>query len=247
MASYYGAAFHGRRTANGEVYDMASISAAHPTMPLPSYARVTNVSNGRSIIVRVNDRGPYHSNRVMDVSQKVAEALDFRRMGTAEVKIDYMGRAGLEGSDEKLLMASLRTDGRPAQLDGAPGFGLGTMFANNDSEPPPPRVPVATRAAPQRLALMTETDPDVEVPAVVATRTVLPPVNAPLPPVRPFDLGTLPGADVPIGASRSAAVGPREVYSTVAERQAPAPIARSLALMPPPRPAFADDAFPPRR
>jgi rare lipoprotein A len=88
MASYYGAAFHGRRTANGEVYDMSSISAAHPTMPLPSYARVTNVTNGRSIIVRVNDRGPFHSNRVMDVSQRVAQALDFRRMGTAQVKID---------------------------------------------------------------------------------------------------------------------------------------------------------------
>ena len=60
MASWYGAAFHGRRTANGEVYDMASLSAAHPTMPLPSYARVTNLGNGYSVIVRVNDRGPYH-------------------------------------------------------------------------------------------------------------------------------------------------------------------------------------------
>ena len=60
MASWYGAAFHGRRTANGEVYDMASFSAAHPTMPLPSYARVTNLGNGYSVVVRVNDRGPYH-------------------------------------------------------------------------------------------------------------------------------------------------------------------------------------------
>ena len=85
MASYYGAAFHGRRTANGEVYDMASVSAAHPTMPLPSYARVTNTRNGHSIIVRVNDRGPYHSNRVMDVSSRVAEALDFKRFGTAPI------------------------------------------------------------------------------------------------------------------------------------------------------------------
>ena len=69
-ASWYGEAFHGRRTANGEVYDRDGISAAHPTMPLPAYARVTNMLNNRSIIVRVNDRGPYHGGRVMDVSQQ---------------------------------------------------------------------------------------------------------------------------------------------------------------------------------
>ncbi len=78
MASWYGAAFHGRRTANGEVYDMGSITAAHPTMPLPSYARVTNLSNGYSVIVRVNDRGPYHGGRVMDVSSRAADVLGFQ-------------------------------------------------------------------------------------------------------------------------------------------------------------------------
>src|SRR5690606_21561311 len=67
IASWYGRASHGRLTANGEVYDMDSISAAHPTLPIPSYARVTNLNNKRSIIVRVNDRGPYHANRVIDV------------------------------------------------------------------------------------------------------------------------------------------------------------------------------------
>ena len=93
MASWYGAAFHGRRTANGEVYDMASLSAAHPTMPLPSYARVTNLENGYSVIVRVNDRGPYHAGRVMDVSSRVADVLDMKAMGTAKVKVDYVGAA----------------------------------------------------------------------------------------------------------------------------------------------------------
>jgi rare lipoprotein A len=84
-ASWYGAAFHGRRTSNGEVYDMRSVSAAHPTWPLPSYVRVTNTGNGRSMIVRLNDRGPFHSSRIMDVSSRVAEALDFKRMGTASI------------------------------------------------------------------------------------------------------------------------------------------------------------------
>ena len=118
MASWYGAAFHGRRTANGEVYDMASLSAAHPTMPLPSYARVTNLENGYSVIVRVNDRGPYHAGRVMDVSSRVADVLDMKAMGTAKVKVDYVGPAPIEGSDDSQLLASLRTDGSPANMIG---------------------------------------------------------------------------------------------------------------------------------
>src|SRR6185503_5230077 len=73
LASWYGEDFHGRLTANGEVYDMQSISAAHPTLPIPSYARVTNLANQRSIIVRVNDRGPYHQNRLIDVSVRTAK------------------------------------------------------------------------------------------------------------------------------------------------------------------------------
>ncbi len=127
MASWYGAAFHGRRTANGEVYDMASLSAAHPTMPLPSYARVTNLSNGYSVIVRVNDRGPYHAGRVMDVSSRVADVLDMKAMGTAHVKVDYVGPAPMEGSDDSQLLASLRTDGSPASMI---GYSAPVMMAN---------------------------------------------------------------------------------------------------------------------
>ena len=69
LASWYGRTFHGRKTANGEVYDMDGLSGAHPTLPLPSYARVTNLKNGRSIVVRVNDRGPYKRGRIIDVSR----------------------------------------------------------------------------------------------------------------------------------------------------------------------------------
>ena len=77
LASWYGDDFHGRLTANGEVFDMTSISAAHPTLPMPSYARVTNLRNGKSLIVRVNDRGPFHANRVIDVSYRAANLLEF--------------------------------------------------------------------------------------------------------------------------------------------------------------------------
>jgi rare lipoprotein A len=113
LASWYGDDFHGRLTANGEVYDMTSLSAAHPTLPMPCYARVTNLSNGKSLIVRVNDRGPYHGNRVMDVSSRAAELLDFKSSGVARVRVEYVGRAPLEGSDDRLLVATLRT-GVPA-------------------------------------------------------------------------------------------------------------------------------------
>src|ERR1700694_1262395 len=112
-ASWYGDDFHGRQTANGEVFDMASLTAAHPTLPMPSYARVTNLSNGKSLIVRVNDRGPYHGNRLIDVSNRAAELLEFKGNGVARVRVEYVARAPLEGSDDRQLMATLRT-GVPA-------------------------------------------------------------------------------------------------------------------------------------
>src|SRR5216110_890052 len=113
LASWYGNDFHGRLTANGEVFDMASLTAAHPTLPMPCYARVTNLVNGKSLIVRVNDRGPYHGNRLIDVSNRAAELLEFKNYGVARVRVEYVGRAPLEGSDDRQLLATLRT-GVPA-------------------------------------------------------------------------------------------------------------------------------------
>jgi len=111
IASWYGPDFHGRPTANGETFDMNGISAAHPTLPMPSYLRVTNIANGRSIIVRVNDRGPYAKERVVDVSIGAARALDFYAQGLTRVRIEYVGRAPLTGSDDKMLLATLRHGG----------------------------------------------------------------------------------------------------------------------------------------
>jgi rare lipoprotein A len=113
LASWYGDDFHGRLTANGEVFDMTSLTAAHPTLPMPCYVRVTNLSNSRSVIVRVNDRGPYHGNRLIDVSHATARVLDFRSAGVARVRVEYVGLAPLEGSDDRLLEATLRI-GEPA-------------------------------------------------------------------------------------------------------------------------------------
>ena len=86
-ASWYGKQFHGNKTSIGETYDMYKPSAAHPTMPLPSYARVTNLENGRSVIVRVNDRGPFLNNRIIDLSYAAAKTLGYVNKGTARVEV----------------------------------------------------------------------------------------------------------------------------------------------------------------
>jgi rare lipoprotein A len=142
IASWYGEDFHGRLTANGEVYDMDAISAAHPTMPMPSYARVTNVHTGRSIIVRVNDRGPYHGNRVIDLSSKTAELLELRRSGTGRVRVEYVGPAPLEGSDDRRLLATLRGGGHtpasPVRVASARPFVPHVEPARRDERSPAP-------------------------------------------------------------------------------------------------------------
>ena len=112
IASWYCSDFHGRRTANGEIFSANAISGAHPTLPLPSYVRVTNLSNGRSMLVRLNDRGPYVNGRIIDLSYKAAATLDLIGHGTGEVQVQYVGPAPLNGDDTRMLMASLNTETR---------------------------------------------------------------------------------------------------------------------------------------
>jgi len=147
FASWYGSAFHGRKTANGEVYDQQTISAAHPTFPLPSYARVTNLENGSSVIVRVNDRGPYDSNRVIDLSNKTAELLDMKRKGTAKVRVQYVGKARMDGHDMPYLMASyVPKGGRIPAFDPGNNIATGVMVASNDKNFAPASDPVPVSA-----------------------------------------------------------------------------------------------------
>ena len=216
LASWYGSDFHGRKTANGEVFDSASISAAHPTMPLPSYARVTNLRNQRSIIVRVNDRGPYHGGRVMDVSEKVAEALKFRNVGTTKIKVDYISRAGLSGSDDGMLLASLRTDGTLASLDNTSSQPILTAIKPTfqkiaslltPSEPVPAaeetvstNALVAENAQPAPFGALTNTV------SAASSEPAPRPSNVPSPPTRPFDLGKVPHAGVQMSALPTVAI-----------------------------------------
>jgi len=132
-ASWYGPNFHGRLTANGEVYDMHGLSAAHKTFPLPSYAMVTNLENGSRVMVRVNDRGPFAHGREIDLSAVAAKLLDFQHAGTAEVQVDYIGRAPLEGDDTQMLMASY------VPAPGTDPYGDTVMVASADDRPIPQR------------------------------------------------------------------------------------------------------------
>jgi peptidoglycan lytic transglycosylase len=96
VASWYGSSYHGRLTANGEVYDMYALTAAHPTLQLPSVVEVVNLENGRSLVLRVNDRGPFVDDRLIDLSLAAARALGFERQGLAQVQVRYLGLARLD-------------------------------------------------------------------------------------------------------------------------------------------------------
>jgi len=126
LASWYGSAFHGRLTANGETFDMNNLTAAHPTLPLPSYARVTNLKNGASLVVRVNDRGPFARNRIIDLSRRAAQLLGYQSNGLADVKVEYIGPAPLHGQDDIYLLASFN----PAREDAS-----SALFAFGDNQP----------------------------------------------------------------------------------------------------------------
>ena len=161
-ASWYGADFHGRRTANGEIFSANAITGAHPTLPLPSYVRVTNQANGRSVIVRVNDRGPYMPGRIMDLSYRAASMLGYVNNGHTQIKAEYVGPAPLEGDDTRMLVASYsgpadfgggggntqfaQADGTNSVVDIAGNF-FGSLFSYADTTPEEQDVAIGTAHA----------------------------------------------------------------------------------------------------
>ncbi len=233
-ASWYGTAFHGRLTANGEVFDRQSIAAAHPTLPLPSYVRVTNTVNKRSMIVRVNDRGPYEHDRLIDVSERVADALEFRRKGVTRVRVEYLGKASTRGSDDEKLLATLRLDGSPAPFGRSHGP---TMFADLRHDPParPKPAPVLVAEASEAEAVASTAPEEVE-PVSVARPTYTQPT--------PIRVAAQPPADqddrdeVPLPPLRPAL--PRQVADAapMPTRAAGAPLP-AVNLLPPQRPIYA--------
>jgi rare lipoprotein A len=139
IASWYGPDFHGLRTANGELYDMNQVTAAHKTLPMPSLARVTNLTNGRQIIVRVNDRGPFARGRILDLSRRGAQLLGFEKAGTAKVRVQIMARESMalaEAAKQGQLtidVAGIDPDQAPPPPPGTPGY---TRTPAPTSQPP---------------------------------------------------------------------------------------------------------------
>jgi rare lipoprotein A len=119
VASWYGVKFHGQRTSSGEPYDMYKMTAAHPTLPIPSYARITNVVNGTSVVVRINDRGPFHSDRIVDVSYTAALKLGLLGQGSHEVQVErlFPGEPKLLASERRAIASEAQTAVVPAPPD----------------------------------------------------------------------------------------------------------------------------------
>ncbi|WP_076592569.1 septal ring lytic transglycosylase RlpA family protein [Herminiimonas arsenitoxidans] len=146
--SWYGKKFHGQKTSSGEPYDMYQMSAAHPTLPIPSYARVTNLSNGKQVIVRVNDRGPFHSSRVIDLSY------------TAALKLGYIGHGSAELEVERLL---------PAEIERINANKGNEPVAVTTPAPSPVHIPTVETTSLEPIALQTQAAPaDTQVVAALS-------------------------------------------------------------------------------
>ncbi len=123
VASWYGADFHGRPTANGEIYDMRQMTAAHTTLPMPSLVEVTNLENGRRTVVRVNDRGPFAKNRIIDLSRAAARVLGFEKQGLAKVRVRYLAPAPLPGEKAEPVYANTKPAAQSPVLAAATSVG----------------------------------------------------------------------------------------------------------------------------
>lgn len=219
ISSFYGGEqqgvnFHGRLTANGEIYDMNALTAAHRTLPMPSLVRVTNLENGRSIVLRVNDRGPYARGRVIDVSRRAAQLLGFEGRGTASVRVQV-----LADESRQLKIAMLQGSG-----DAVAAVPRGTV--QSDSLPPPPGARTASPVVAAALPPPSETlAPSPVGPRQRNGRAVAEALGKPAAPV------TATGNDV---VTSSGAVAPAPPPSTGTAAGRPVTLPREVAALPVP-------------
>lgn len=173
VASWYGPTFYGQQTANGEVFDANALTAAHRTLPMPVNVRVTNLENGRSLVLRVNDRGPFARGRIIDVSEQAAKLLGFYQRGTARVRVTYVGQADLPGTHTpagsetppaiaNALPAQPTANVEVASLGPVPGVAEAPPGRTDSLPEPAPSAPVPNEADLQPNGVVTQ----VPVPAV---------------------------------------------------------------------------------
>ncbi|MBL8833083.1 MAG: septal ring lytic transglycosylase RlpA family protein [Rhodospirillales bacterium] len=245
IASFYGGErtgtnFHGRNTANGELYDMNALTAAHTTLPMPSLVRVTNLDNGRSIVLRVNDRGPFARGRIIDVSRRAAQLLGFEGQGTARVRVDIMAedsqrlKAELTGRDEtQTVAAAPRTSVVSDALPPPPG--ARETRATSAALPPPSATlpPVATDRSRVGTTTRQGRPRETQVPLARQAEPIRTQAAQDLPPVAPTPApaASVPARGTPTATSRGTAA------ATPARPQAPAapvatPASREVAALP---------------
>jgi rare lipoprotein A len=158
IASFYGNKFHGRRTSNLEVYDMYAMTAAHKTLPLPSYARVTNLDNGRSVVVRINDRGPFHPGRIIDLSYAAAVKLGYRDKGTARVEVKGLAGPYDDASEHDGVLASAAS---PPAATATPAATSASAMPDSAMDKLVDALPIASAQAGERIApAVAAADPD---------------------------------------------------------------------------------------
>ena len=200
-ASWYGRKFHGRPTSSGEIYDMYGMTAAHPTLPIPSYVRVTHLRNGRSVVVRVNDRGPFLNRRVIDLTYAAAWRLGYVEAGSAEVEIELLSSPGMHGL---LPQTAGRTDGAAPRAVAGPGPGApgGASGGAAGAVPAPMPMPMLAQAAAERLSVETTIDDRPAAPVGVEPVAAARAGSAP-PPGPAAALAATPGTWLQFGAYAS--------------------------------------------
>ncbi|MBL8377850.1 MAG: septal ring lytic transglycosylase RlpA family protein [Burkholderiales bacterium] len=152
IGSWYGRKFHGQRTSSGEIYDMFAMTAAHPTLPLPSWVRVTNPANARSVVVKVNDRGPFHSDRIIDLSYTAALKLGYVNQGSALVEVERVRASDVGARPARPAVAAAPPRSAPEQPPAAPAPAAPPPQPAPQTELPPPK--------PATVVLSTSTQPD---------------------------------------------------------------------------------------
>lgn len=204
IASWYGPGFHGKLTANGEVYDQMELTAAHRTLQMPSLVRVTNLENGRSIVVRINDRGPFAHGRIIDLSKRGAQLLGFDRQGTARVRVDVLKKESMQlaaaakaGQDtSRMDVAQLSKQPASAALASASSSSAIAMAPPVQSSYSSPQQLATMGAAdndlPESLQIPTITVEELAAPAAMASRT------APATPPQPTPMAAAPAPVAPV-------------------------------------------------
>jgi len=232
-ASWYGPGFHGKSTANGERFNTGDMTAAHRTLPLPSMVRVTNMKNGRSVVVRVNDRGPFASDRIIDVSKAAAEQLDMIRSGVAHVKVEYLpieteqyiAQLGTGKSPEQIAWEEKHTR-KPIQV-----------AANGDSWYSAAAKPsgVVSQETKQAADFSGVTSTDLPPPTPSAPAPAVAPIQAISPSSpEPISTGSIPSAPPMSEGNRSYGASPFDAVDGAAHAPKPAPVPASS--LPPPAP-----------